>query len=164
MLREVLQYDTTLDGAIQRMKNKHRTCDLILGVGDGKDQLFNSVEYSYSVCDIMDDTNMRPVASWHPTLKNVVYHGMDWLCPGYNQVLFNQLNKYHGTLTPELAIQNVMPIAQTGDLHVYVADLVNMKIWISVAATSTGQAPKMAYDRAYIKLDLTSIFTLAPPL
>ena len=36
MLRDILQFDNTLDDAINRMANTERTCNLILGVGDGK--------------------------------------------------------------------------------------------------------------------------------
>jgi len=36
VLRDVLQFDKVLDDSIRRMENEHRTCDLILGVGDGK--------------------------------------------------------------------------------------------------------------------------------
>jgi isopenicillin-N N-acyltransferase-like protein len=54
---------------------------LILGVGDGKSNKFNSVQYSASVANFIDDTHLKPVADWHPQIENVVYHGMDWLCP-----------------------------------------------------------------------------------
>ena len=30
------------------MENANRTCNLILGVGDGKNEIFNSVRYSHS--------------------------------------------------------------------------------------------------------------------
>ena len=36
LLRDVLQFDQTLMDAERRMTTAHRTCDLILGVGDGK--------------------------------------------------------------------------------------------------------------------------------
>lgn len=36
ILRDVLQYDASLAAAKKRMTDAHRTCDLILGVGDGK--------------------------------------------------------------------------------------------------------------------------------
>jgi len=160
VLRDILQFDHhQLDG-VSRLASADRTCDLILGVGGGADQRFNSVQYSHSVCGIMDDTNLRPVADWHPQLENVVYHGMDWLCPGYNQVLYNQLSKYHGSLTPEIAIQDVMAIVQTGDLHVYVADLVNMQLYTAHAAQDGASGPKYAYDRSFIQLDLNSIFAV----
>jgi len=36
LLRNILQFDDTLNASITRIKTAHRTCDLILGVGDGK--------------------------------------------------------------------------------------------------------------------------------
>lgn len=162
---------------------------------------------------------------------------MDWLCPSYNQVLYNQLSRYHGTLTPQLAIQvreksafasvwlmlllsaavllccaiqalvapclphsaaillllfvapqDVMSIVQTGDLHVYVADLPNDQLYFSVAAAD-GQSgmpscplpalslaralaqrsrghrcagPLKAYDRPFIHIDLAPIWAVKP--
>jgi len=36
LLRDILQFDETLTDSMNRMTNAHRTCNLILGVGDGK--------------------------------------------------------------------------------------------------------------------------------
>ena len=36
LLRDILQFDNTLTDSMTRMTNAHRTCNLILGVGDGK--------------------------------------------------------------------------------------------------------------------------------
>lgn len=36
LLRNILQFDNTLNASITRIQTAHRTCDLILGVGDGK--------------------------------------------------------------------------------------------------------------------------------
>ena len=55
--------------------------------------------------------------TWHARIPNMVYYGMDWLCPGYSVVLHRQLKAYHGKLTPENTVKNVVPIVQTGDLH-----------------------------------------------
>lgn len=88
----MLQFDQTLDDAINHIANAHRTCDLILGVGDGKVRVgtlcdgkersasihffnfptpqpnggFRGIEYSYSVANFFDDQNMEPTAEWHP--------------------------------------------------------------------------------------------------
>jgi isopenicillin-N N-acyltransferase like protein len=35
-MRDILQFDYTVDDSIDRITSAHRTCDLILGVGDGK--------------------------------------------------------------------------------------------------------------------------------
>ena len=36
LLRDILQFDFTLQDAMAHISSAHRTCDLILGVGDGK--------------------------------------------------------------------------------------------------------------------------------
>jgi hypothetical protein len=36
LLRDILQFDETIDDSINRIVSYPRTCDLILGVGDGK--------------------------------------------------------------------------------------------------------------------------------
>ena len=62
LLRDILQFDNSLDNAIDHIKNAHRTCDLILGVGDGKPQAntssapFRGIQYSHSVANFYDDT------------------------------------------------------------------------------------------------------------
>mgnify|MGYP006902778891 CR=1 FL=1 len=38
LLRDILQFDNTLNASITRIETAHRTCDLILGVGDGKSE------------------------------------------------------------------------------------------------------------------------------
>mgnify|MGYP006902778892 CR=1 FL=1 len=50
-------------------------------LGERRDQ------YSYSVADVIGPDNLRPKNdTWHFPLDDVVYWGMDWLCPAYNQV------------------------------------------------------------------------------
>lgn len=86
VLRDVLQWDKTLNESIHRMQTTRRTCNLILGVGDGKSE-FRSFQYSHSVCNVVGDTNPLPKADWHPALENTVYYGMDWLCPAFHERL-----------------------------------------------------------------------------
>jgi hypothetical protein len=102
ILRDILQFDNTIDDSINRIANAHRTCSLILGVGDGKLNEFRSVEYSASVANFFDDQNMQPEADWHPRVKDLVYYGMDWLCPNYSVVLHQQLMKHYGNITEAL--------------------------------------------------------------
>ena len=116
LLRDILQWDHTLDDSINRMANAKRTCNLILGVGDGKLPAFRSVQYSGSNIRFFDDQNMQPVYDWHPRMENVVYYGMDWLCPGYTKVLSEQLTLHHGNITAENAISDIVAYTQTGNL------------------------------------------------
>ena len=45
------------------------------------------LQYSYSVATVISDTNLIPANdTWHPKIPNIVYFGMDWLCPNYDIV------------------------------------------------------------------------------
>lgn len=46
VLRDVMKYENTLDDAITRIEESNRTCNLIIGIGDGKSGLVNGIEYS----------------------------------------------------------------------------------------------------------------------
>eukprot|EP00058_Branchiostoma_floridae_P015574 XP_002601062.1 hypothetical protein BRAFLDRAFT_75498 [Branchiostoma floridae] len=70
LLRDILQFDNTLDDSINRIANSARTCDLIFGVGDGKLNAFRGVQYSASVSNFFDDQNLKPTADWHPLIKD----------------------------------------------------------------------------------------------
>jgi len=164
LLREILQYDQTLDDAINRMANARRTCDLILGVGDGKMNLFRGMEYSYSVLDVMDDTNLRPANdTWHPKIPDVVYWGMDWDCPSYNYVLSQQIKKYYGQITPELAIRYFTAVEMSGDNHLAYYDLTDSQFYVSFAAQEYVSGPTPAYARQFTRWDANALFNEQPP-
>lgn len=163
LLRDVLQFDKTLDDAINRIANARRTCDLILGVGDAKLGQFRGIEYSASVADFFDDINMRPAEDWHPKIPNVVYWGMDWNCPAFNEVLGKQLTKHHGNITVENTIRDVVSIVQTGNLQVAVYDLTKNVAYLANAKASYESGPQYAYERQYVRLNMTELFTEIPP-
>ena len=49
---------------------------------------FRGIQYSHSVANFFTDKNNMPKNdTWHARLDQIVYYGMDWLCPGYSQVL-----------------------------------------------------------------------------
>lgn len=178
VLRDILQFDrSALDGA-SRLASSKRTCNLILGVGSGGDPTstrpdgspgtrprFFGVQYSASVCHIMDDTNLLPAADWHPKIDNVVYYGMDWNCPSYNSWMAKALKGLHGKLTPEAAIRDVMSIVQTGDLQIFLTDLSanRFKGYLSIARQKGQGGALMAYDRPYVEVDLLSLFNTQRP-
>ena len=83
----------------------------------------------------------------HSVCCLLLFPGMDWLCPGYNEVLGRQLQKYHGQLTPAVTIRDVVPIVQTGDLHIAVYDLTDHVVYVANARGSGESGPLYAYDR-----------------
>jgi len=164
LMRDVLQFDKTVDDSISRIANAHRTCNLILGVGDGKLGYFRGFQYSHSVANVIDDENLKPVNNtWHAPIDDVVYWGMDWLCPGFSGVLGKQLTKYHGNITAENAIQHIIAITQTGDLHIVLSDLTNQLAYVALAARDGVHGPKFAYDRQFTLLNGKQLFSEKPP-
>ncbi|XP_077989372.1 protein dcd1A-like [Glandiceps talaboti] len=163
LLRDILQFDNTVDDAVNRIANAHRTCDLILGVGDAKLNTFRGIQYSAEVSNFFDDLNMRPDADWHPKIENVVYWGMDWIHPDYSSVLGRQLQKYHGNITAENTIRDIVSIVQTGDLHIAVYDLTSNVMYVANAKKDHAAGPKNAYDRPFIRLDMKKLFDEEKP-
>ena len=113
-------------------------------------------------CHVPQCAPFYPPAT-HPSLLLPPTPGMDWLCPGYSSVLARQLNAYHGNITAENTIQNILAIVQTGDLHIAIYDLSNNLLYVSNAQSDGETGAKYAYDRAYIKLDMAIIFAESPP-
>jgi len=158
-LRDILQFDYTVDDAINRLINEKRTCDLILGVGDGKLSEFRGFQYSGSILRVFDDMNMEPYnETWHPRINDIVYYGMDWICPSYNKVLSHQLLANYGALTPSTAIQNVMSVEESGDNHLAIYDLTQNQIYVSFAAPNTTRGNPAAYARQFAVFNITTLF------
>ena len=100
--------------------------------------------------------------TWHARLDQMVYYGMDWLCPGFSVILHDQLKSLHGQLTPENTISHVVPIVQTGNLHIAAYDLSDKIMYIANARGKGESGPEFAYDRQFVKFDMQQIFALKP--
>ena len=87
---------------------------------------------------------------------------MDWLCPNYSIVMQAQLALLHGSLSPASTIKDLVPIVQTGDLHVLVYDLTDNFMYVANARGSNETGPNMAYDRQFVRLNMTELFELQP--
>jgi len=167
LIRDILQFDGSLDDAINRVTGAKRTANLILGVGDGKandgEGAFAGFQYSPHVANVFDDTNLLPVAPWHPRIEHVVYWGMDWICPNDNKMLSDQLAALHGDITAENTIKHIVPYVQTGDVHIAVYDHYNMLMYVANAAADDESGPPNAYDRTFLKFDMKALFAEQPP-
>ena len=60
ILRDVLKYEDSLDNAVQRIENANRTCNLIIGIGDGEAGVVNGIEYSGYVAVPYNDSTLLP--------------------------------------------------------------------------------------------------------
>merc|ERR1712224_596783 len=77
-----------------------------------------------------------PDEDWHKKIDSVVYHGMDWICPGNSQAMYNQITKHWGNLSAEVAIRDITAVETSGDTHLAYYDLKKMKMWVSFARQS----------------------------
>lgn len=164
ILRDVLKYQTSLDAALTYVEQSDRTCNLIVGVGDGKEGGgVNGIEYSGYVAVPYNDSTLLPVNdTWHWQIEGVVYNGMDWNCPAYNQKLAEQLDLYHGHINEVNTIHDILPTLQSGDLHAVVYDLTAGKAHISFMRKSYADdsEPQWAYERQFTRLDMDSLLAV----
>jgi len=160
VLRDLLQFDNSTDDATNRLANSDRTCAILMGFGDGKASEFRGYQYDYSVLNVYDDVNLQPLNdTWHPRIKDIVYWGMDWLCPGYNVVLADQLKKFYGNITAENTMQYILPAMQTGATHVAIYDLTNQFMYYASVGLN-GTENRNAFERPYTKLDMQKLFAV----
>ena len=59
-MRDILQFDDSLEEATFRIENATRTCDLLLGVGDGKANDFTGFRYSPDQATPVKPDTLRP--------------------------------------------------------------------------------------------------------
>ena len=87
---------------------------------------------------------------------------MDWLCPGFDIVLAQQLKKHYGNLTAEVVIRDIVSIEQSGSLHIAVYDLTQNLVYIANAKASYESGPLDAYDRCGWFVFLSGLTLKAP--
>jgi len=167
LLRDVLQQASSGAEGIKMIQDASRTCNLIIGVGDGKAGEVHGIQYSGYVANAYSDADLLPVNStWHAPIPHVTYNAMDWLCPNFDVRMNEQLSKYaNGQLSPATMIQNVLPTVQTGDLHAAIYDLTNSVVYVSFMPR--GQDPAStslvyAYSGTWTKLDMAELWTVKP--
>ena len=164
LIRDILQFDTSLAEATRRITEATRTCDLILGVGDGHANDFSGFQYSPHVANVIKPTNLLPANdTWHAPIRDVVYWGMDWVCPNDNKMLGDALRRLHGNITAEATIRDVTSYVSTGNLHIAVYDHSAMHMYVATARPDGRTGPLYAYQRQFVRLDMRSLFGELPP-
>jgi len=154
LLRDILQFDNTLDDAINRMINAERTCAVYLGVGDGNLGQFRLFEYTRESLQVFDDQN----SPFTPHFKNVVYRGIAQDC------LVERIQTLYGNITAENIVRQLVSYTGTGDLHLAVYDFKRMYMYVSNAQVKGSPGPANAYDRQFVGLDMNKIFAISAPV
>jgi len=162
-LRDILQFDTTLEEGIARMEKGPRTTSLLFAIGDGKKGEARGLQTSRTFCNVFDPDNLEPLTDTHPRIPNIVYWGMSWNVPKYDSRLSTMLTTHYGQLHGEITVREILPSVGTGNLQVAVYDLTNMVVWTANAGANDEAGPREAYNRAYVKLDMNQLFSREKP-
>jgi isopenicillin-N N-acyltransferase like protein len=163
MLRDILQFDKSLEEAIARVKRGPRTSSLMYAIGDGVRGEGRALQTSRIACNVYDPDNLEPLTPTHPRIADVVYWGMSWNVPKYDRALHDMLVKHYGNLTAEATIREILPTVGTGNLQVAIYDLTRQIAWTSNARANSESGPLNAYERSFIRLDMKALFAEAQP-
>lgn len=164
ILREILQFDPALNQAIARMQNTSRISSLMYAIGDGKLGQVRALQTSRTLFNVYDATNLEPLTDTHPRIDDIVYWGMSWNVPKYDQRLHAQLKKHFGNINGEITVTEILPTVETGSLQAVVYDLTDMKIWVANAKADDETGPLEAYNRPFIEIDMQALFAKAKDL
>jgi hypothetical protein len=158
MLRDILEHDTSVEQAKERINNADRTCSIFVGVGSPtSEQKFTIVEYARDYANFYNDSNFQVSNPEHPQLKDIVYvdkHSQ----PSHDPCLGDLLTAAHGAVTPT-TMMDVCATLQTGDTHAAVYDFLKMEMLVSNASPYLNGSFVPAYNRQFVKLDMNALFS-----
>jgi len=156
LLRDILQYDTSIDAALNRIYNARRTCAIWVGLGDGA--TFRALQYSYEFVNVFSDKNF-PEYEGHPTFPGVVYIDKRTQ-PSHNPCMGSLMQKYYGSYSPAITYQYITALEQTGDMHIMVMDFKPQMAYVANASPYVNGTSIPAYDRPFVQLNMGSLFSL----
>jgi isopenicillin-N N-acyltransferase-like protein len=121
VLREILQFATSLSDAQSRVKEAARTNSIFIGVGSKQDGEFEAMEYAHDDVTVWTDQT-GPEYGNHSRLNGLIYidkHTQPDTGDG-EWCLDALMKDLYGTLTPTDLVRTVAALYQTGDAHVAV--------------------------------------------
>jgi len=160
VLRDILQYDHTVDDAINRVNHVPRTCSIHVGVGEPANN-FRVMEYSYEAVTVYDDGNY-PVYPNHPRKKGLLFVNKH-VQPSTDPCLGGMLDANYGKIDALTLIQ-ATALHQTGDTHAAVYDFGNDGLYVSSASPYIpGSGATPAYKRPWARVSLSALWKEQKP-
>jgi hypothetical protein len=160
LLRDILQYDITIDDAINRMANAERTCQIYVGVGERRLGQFRAFAYAHESLNTYDDINYPFYTPAHPQMDGVVFVDKH-VQPSGDPCMGTLLSDKYGSIDA-LFMKDLVSQFQTGDHHLAVYDWVSNSILISVASpdlrNSSATAP--AYNQPFWRLSMGDLLSV----
>lgn len=168
LLRDILQFDTSVQLAEKRIIEAKKTASIFVGLSSKSDGFTRLVEYgrvlNKEVANIFNDTTpfpgYAPQAEQHPLMPSLVYIDKHTQ-PSGDWCMANVLKEKYGSLNAAAAIE-LMSRFQTGDIHAAMYDLGNSKFYASVASQNQEGSIKSAYDMQWWEFDTKALFSEKP--
>ncbi len=177
LLRDILEKDTSVSAALERMERAKRTCSIWIGVGSPTSpEKFTVVEYSKDYVRSFNDSDLETGNPAHPQLQDVVYVDKHVQPSRLKEKKISlvlifffffrsdtcmgaSLSALHGQIDPRALIM-VASLQETGDTHAAVYDFKNMVMLISNASPFVNGTFVPAYNRPFVQLDMQSLFSM----
>jgi len=159
LLRDILQYDDEIDSAVNRIFAAQRTCSIWIGLGDYSNQ-FRSMQYSLDEVRIYDDRNF-PEYKGHPRLPGAVYVDKH-VQPSSDPCLGSLMESHYGQLDAVTIKEHISAEHATGDSQVAIYDYAHMFVYLAYASPYENNQFTPAYNRAFVRLDMSSLFSTTP--
>jgi len=156
IMRDIIQFDKTMDDAYSRITNAKRTCPIWIGLGDG--QSFTAVQYSYQEVNFWDYESYPNYIPGHPQIPDVVYVDKH-VQPSHDPCFSSLLQEYYGRLDAENTIKYITSQLETGDTHLAVMDFENNLFYVANASPFVNNSFIPAYMRPAVRLNMTQLFS-----
>ncbi len=154
LYRKLMREADNLDDAIRIISEARRTCSYVYVISDAKAEdddrkalLFVSdrdrVEFYPANTALVDE---RDAVSF-PAIKDVVYGG------AAAEVLYEKINAYHGSISPETLMEIVKPVALRGNVQNVIFKPGSLEAWVTNAATSGRDEEGMAAHQKWYYFD-----------
>jgi len=82
--------------------------------------------------------------------------------PSHNLCFSSLMEKYYGNYTPEITKTYIVPIEQTGDMHIAIYDYKENLVFVANASPYINSSFIPAYNRPFIQLNMTRLFNEKP--
>ncbi|MBF0100542.1 MAG: hypothetical protein HQK77_06500 [Desulfobacterales bacterium] len=143
LFRKLMRESDCIETASEIIADARRTCSYVYLIGSAKEH--NAILYVTSPDEVkMFQENIVLIDNIH----HDVYHAVDDVVYGgaKTEVLFEEISKNYGKISPEIFMQMTKPISLKGNMQNVVFDLAELKAWVSNASTQKGESGKACHQ------------------
>jgi len=160
VIREILQFATSKEAAVQIAQKAKRTWGIWLGFGDFQSQRFLTTLYDQLEVIPYDDVTL-PFATSQPFIKEVAYvdkHPQPSSAPELPALI----KQMYGNMSALNVAQNIPRLTQSGDVHIAVYDFGKQEVYVSRGLTNaTGDFIQYAYEAPFLRWNMSSLWKIS---